>query len=110
MSPTQLLISLLVLTGAGFYLGRRQAFAVSSTSGGPRVLHSRPAYYGSLTALWCAVPALIIFSFWLAFESSVITDMMVSGLPDQIRNLPPDRLNLVVNDIRNLVDGKYCRR
>ncbi len=105
MSPSQLLIALLGLTAAGFYLGRKKAFAVSSNKGGPKVLHSRPAYYGSLTALWCAVPALIIFSFWLAFESSIITNMMVSGLPDSIQQLPQDRLNLVVNDIRNLVNG-----
>ena len=105
MSPTNLLLVLLLLTAGGFYLGRRRAFAVSSTIGGPKVLHSRPTYYGSLTALWCAVPALIVFSFWLAFESTVITDMMIAGLPEEIRNLPKDRLNLIVNDIRNLVSG-----
>ncbi len=105
MSPTHLLITVLMLTAGGFFLGRRRAFAVSSTSGGPKILHSRPSYYGSLAALWCAVPALIIFSFWLAFESTVITDMMIAGLPEEIRTLPNDRLNLIVNDIRNLVNG-----
>ena len=105
MSPTQLLLTLLMLTAGGYYLGRRKAFAVSSAKGGSRVLHSRPSYYGSLAALWCALPALIIFSFWLAFESSVITDIMIAGLPEEIRTLPGDRLNLIVNDIRNLVDG-----
>jgi len=105
MSPTQLLIALLMLAAGGFYLGRKQAFFVSSSRGGPKVLHSRPVYYGSLTALWCAVPALIVFSFWLAFETSVITSIMVSGLPETLQQLPADRLNLVVNDIRNLVSG-----
>ncbi|MEH0019194.1 MAG: phosphate ABC transporter permease subunit PstC [Desulfobacter sp.] len=105
MSPLQLLLTLLMLTAGGYYLGRRQAFAVSSTNGGPKVLHSRPTYYGALAALWCAIPALIVFSFWMAFESSVITDMMIAGLPEDIRSLPQDRLNLIVNDIRNLVSG-----
>ncbi|WDP89147.1 MAG: phosphate ABC transporter permease subunit PstC [Desulfobacter sp.] len=105
MSPTNLLLTLLMLTACGYYLGRKRAFAVSAPSGGPKALHSRPAYYGSLTALWCAVPALLVFSFWLAFESSVLTDMMVAGLPEEIRTLPADRLNLVINDIRNLVSG-----
>lgn len=105
MSPTQLLILLFILTAAGYVLGRKRAFSLGSGQGGPSVLHSRPTYYGALTALWCAVPALIVFSFWLAFESSVITDMVVSGLPHGIRNLPVDQLNLVVNDIRNLVNG-----
>jgi phosphate transport system permease protein len=35
----------------------------------------------------------------------VITRLVVADLPDRIRSLPPDRLNLVVNDIRNLVSG-----
>ncbi len=105
MSPTHLLMILLLLTAGGYWMGRRRAFAVSSTVGGAKGLHSRPTYYGALAALWCAIPALIVFSFWLAFESSVITDLMIAGLPDEIRILPPDRLNLIVNDIRNLVNG-----
>ncbi len=105
MSPTQLLILLFILTAAGYILGRKRAFSLGAGQGGTRVLHSRPTYYGALTALWCAVPALIVFSFWLAFESSVITDMVVAGLPYGVRNLPLDQLNLVVNDIRNLVNG-----
>ncbi len=69
------------------------------------MLHSRPTYYGALTALWAGIPAVLVYGFWLAFEPTVITGMVVAGLPDEIRNLPADRLTLVVNDIRNLVSG-----
>ena len=31
--------------------------------------------------------------------------MVIADLPAEIRNLPADRLNLIVNDIRNLVSG-----
>lgn len=105
MTPTTLLIVLLGLSAAGYYMGKRRSMAVAGTVGGPAMLHSRPAYYGSLTALWCVVPALIIFSFWLMFESTIITDMVVSHLPDSIRTLPADRLNLTMNDIKNLVNA-----
>lgn len=105
MTPTHILIILLLLSTAGFYLGRKRAFAVAKKTGGPKTLHSRPVYYGSLTALWCAIPALIIFSFWLIGESSVITNMVVSKLPDSVQALPSDRLSLVMNDIKNLVNG-----
>jgi len=94
-----------MLSALGYHLGRKRSFAVVSQAEGPKSLHSRPGYYGALTAIWCAIPALIMFSFWLAFESNIITDMVISGLPDTIRNLPEDRLNLVVNDIKNLVNG-----
>ncbi len=105
MSPYNLLLVLLALTAAGYYLGRKRAFTVSRATGGPKTLHSRPVYYGSLTALWCAIPALAVYGFWLVFESRIITDMAVAGLPGELRNLPADRLNLLVNDIRNLVYG-----
>lgn len=105
MSPSNLLLVLLTLTTAGYFLGRRRALFVVKNSGGISHLHSRPAYYGALSALWCAVPALLVFAFWLAFESSIIIDVVVSGLPEAIQDLPVDRLNLLVNDIKNLVEG-----
>ena len=105
MSPFNLLLVLLMLTTAGYYLGRRRALSVGKHCGGTSILHSRPTYYGALSALWCAVPALVVYAFWLAFEPRILIDMVVSGLPGEIQNLPLDRLNLLVNDIKNLVEG-----
>ncbi|MGB5424366.1 MAG: phosphate ABC transporter permease subunit PstC, partial [Desulfobacterales bacterium] len=42
---------------------------------------------------------------WLAFESNIITSLVVADLPENLRSLPPDRLNLILNDIKNLVSG-----
>jgi phosphate transport system permease protein len=53
------------------------------------------------------VPALLVFGFWLAFESQVITHLVVKDLPESLRSLPSDRLNLVINDIRNLESGSF---
>ena len=106
VTPYNLLIGLMLLSALGFYLGKKQALSVcAEKGGGPSMLHSRPAYYGALTALWCAIPALIVFSIWLASEQGFITDLVVSQLPDKIRSLPADRLNLILNDIKNLVNG-----
>jgi phosphate transport system permease protein len=105
MSPTTLLIVLLALSSFGYYIGRRRAFAVAGDAANVKNLHSRPAYYGALTALWCGIPALLLFGFWLAFESTIITTLVVADLPEEIRALPEARLNLVVNDIKNLVSG-----
>ncbi len=105
MNPTILLFTILTLSAMGFYLGRKKSYVVASQNGGLSHLHSRPTYYGALTALWCAIPALIVFFFWLLFESSIVTDLVISSLPDELKKLPPDRLNLVVNDIKNLVSG-----
>jgi phosphate transport system permease protein len=105
MSPTTLLFILLALSACGYHAGRRRAFAIAGDTANVRKLHSRPTYYGMLTALWCGIPTLLLFGFWLAFESTVITHLVVADLPEAMRNLPEARLNLVVNDIRNLVSG-----
>ncbi|ACN13297.1 PstC1 [Desulforapulum autotrophicum HRM2] len=105
MTPANLLILLLLISTMAFWLGKKRAFAVVKTAGGPRMLHSRPGYYGALTALWCGLPAVLVFAFWLGFESSIITDMVLTSLPETFRDLPLDRLNLIVNDIKNLVYG-----
>ena len=105
MSSTTLFFILLALSTCGYYVGRRRAFAVAGDAANIKNLHSRPIYYGFLTALWCGIPTLILFGFWLAFESSVITHLVVADLPEAMRNLPEGRLNLIVNDIRNLVGG-----
>ena len=105
MSPFTLILVLLGLSTVGYAIGRRRAFSVAGSVGGPKHLHSRPTYYGILTALWCGIPALIIVGLWLAFEQSIIVNYVVAELPENIQNLPPDRLNLVINDVKNLVKG-----
>ncbi len=107
MPSGYLLIALLGLSTAAYYLGRRKAFALAGRAEEAVNLHSRPTYHGALTALWCAIPALLIFGFWLAFESQVITHLVVKDLPESVRSLPPDRLNLVINDIRNIESGSF---
>ena len=105
MSPATLLILLLGLSSGAYYLGRRRAFAVAVESVGIQQLHSRPTYYGALTAIWCGIPALLLFGFWLAFESTVITQLVVSDLPENIRSLTGAELNLFINKIKNMVSG-----
>ncbi|HPR05770.1 MAG TPA: phosphate ABC transporter permease family protein, partial [Denitromonas sp.] len=98
-----LLVLLLALSSAAYYFGCKRAFRVAD--GKIRKLHSLPGYYGLYVALWAALPALLILCAWLLFQGSIITRMVVSSLPESIQQLGPDRLNLVVNDIRNLVSG-----
>jgi len=105
MSPTTLMLVLLGLSTVGYYIGRRQAFAVAGPTRKVQELHSRPTYYGALTALWCGIPALLLYSFWLAGEDTVIIQLLVAQLPENIRTLPDVELNLLLNNIRNLVSG-----
>jgi len=105
MPATTLLVVLLALSLAGYYLGRRRAFAVAGSASKVKELHSRPTYYGALTALWCGIPAFLIFGFWLAFEDTIITQLVVAQFPEELHSLPAAKLNLIVNNVRNLVSG-----
>jgi phosphate transport system permease protein len=105
MTPATLFIVLLALSGSAYYVGLRRAYGVAGDASKIKQLHSRPTYYGALTAIWCGIPALVLFGFWLAFESSVITQLVVSDLPENIRSLTGAELNLFVNKIKNMVSN-----
>jgi phosphate transport system permease protein len=103
MHTYTLIILLLGLMSLAYYLGRKRS--LNMVQGRTRDLHSLPAYYGLQTALWCGVPALFLFVLWLAFEESVVIKMIADAFPQEIRNLPKDRFELVLNDVRNLAQG-----
>jgi phosphate transport system permease protein len=103
MHTSTLIILLLGLMSLAYYLGRKRSLGLVARR--VRDLHSLPSYYGLQTAMWCGVPALILIVLWVAFEGSVVTGLVVEALPQEIQGLPPERLNLVLNDIRNLATG-----
>lgn len=103
MPPSTLIVVLLLLSIMGFYLGRRRSITVVRGRAGVKDLHSLPSYYGYLTAIWCGIPALILFSLWMAFEPTIITHFVVQELDQNLRTLPEAQLNLIINDIRNMV-------
>jgi phosphate transport system permease protein len=103
MHTSTLIILLLGLMALAYYLGRKRSLGL--VSGRVRELHSLPSYYGLQTALWCGIPALLLIAFWVSFEGSVVTGLVVDSLPQEIQKLPPERLDLVLNDIHNLATG-----
>lgn len=92
-----------MLSAASYLFGRKRSLTVSN--GDARHLNSLPSYYGAYAAFWCCIPAIIILSFWLIFESTIITQIVISEMPAKIATLPAQQLSLIVNDINNLVNG-----
>jgi len=103
MHSSTLIIILLALMSLAYYLGRRRSLGL--VAGRVRDLHSLPIYYGLQTALWCGIPALLLVGAWFAFEGAAVNGLVVDTLPAEVRELPPERLELVLNDIRNLATG-----
>lgn len=104
MSPMLLVTCVLALSSLAFWQGRRRAFALSHRSTAEK-MHSRPGYYGMLTALWCAVPALLIVIVWQMAADPLLTRLVMDGVREAKGALSADQLNLLVNDVRNLVAG-----
>ncbi len=105
MSNLLLITLLLGMVSFAYNYGRKYAFAAGEKVGGINNLHSRPAYHGLLIALWCGLPTFLILLVWQFIEPSIISSMVMSSLPEQFSSLEPDRLGLVMNDIKNLAQG-----
>ena len=55
--------------------------------------------------MWCFIPAIIVYGGWLAFEPTIVSQMVISDLPAEMQEIPPERLSLLINDIKNLAEG-----
>jgi phosphate transport system permease protein len=105
MQPSILLLLLIGLMAVAYQLGRRRSVKVVGGYGKVKHLHSLPGYYGYYTALWCGIPALVVYGLWIAGQDFFITLLLTQGLPPEIQALPEAELSLVINDIRNLAWG-----
>ncbi len=92
-----LAVTLVVLTGIGFFFGRSRALA--SVSGRAKNLHSLPDYYGWYLALWCGLPSFGLFLLWVLAEPYLIDllviDRMLPVLPGGGASSPDLILSLV---------------
>ena len=105
MPASLLLVVIAGLMVIGYFFGRRRSLAALRGRGSGVSLHSLPAYYGFYAALWAGLPALLLLAAWVFFLDSIITRLVIAGLPPELQNLPADQLNLAINDIRNQATG-----
>jgi phosphate transport system permease protein len=105
MTPAALLVALTLLSVGAFWIGKSRSLAIVGGTRGVRNLHSLPSHYGVMTALWCALPALLVIGVWLVFQDAIILRLITAELPAGIQALPADELSLVVNDVRNFIAG-----
>ncbi len=101
MQPTTLIAVLLALSAYAFYIGRRKAFRVSGND--IRVLRSLPSHYGYYAAIWCGIPALIIFSLWSMIDGRIILTMATSSIAAS--GVSPQEMSLVYSEVLRFVSG-----
>ena len=105
MQTSTLVLILLILSAVAYQVGRQRSLSLVGGIRGTRQLHSLPGYYGLLTALWCAIPALLVLMVWHAFDGRIVTDLVVGSMPAEVQQLSDNELSLVLNDVRNVVAG-----
>ena len=107
MSISILLIFIVVMLVAIYILGRGRSVSVAKSVGGVSALNSLPFYYGMLTVLWSALPAMSLLGIWLIFQADIIEILVVQQLPEDIRQLEGDEISLILNKIYNVAYGQY---
>jgi phosphate transport system permease protein len=101
-----LVLALLLLSAMVYRLGSRQALRLGGGTKG--ALHSLPSYYGYYVALWCGVPALILAAGWMIFSPLILKALVMDALPPDALALPPARLSLLMNEVRQMAaSGDY---
>lgn len=97
-----ILTLILVFSIIGFFLGRARAMA--SAGGDMRSLHSLPSYYGYNSALFLAVPSLILLAVWLILQPIYIESRISNLLPETAISEDTTR-SLVMTDVRRVAEG-----
>lgn len=103
MSAFWLVAAILVLMGFAYQYGAARSRKVAAETGAR--MHSLPSHYGALVALWCGVPALAILLLFTVFEGGLIRALVAAGLPEEVRALPIDQFNAVLDRIYSLATG-----
>ncbi|APO68013.1 phosphate ABC transporter permease protein PstC [Rhizobium gallicum] len=92
------------------YFGGSRALAVATTAGTSRIkAHSRPIYHGLNAAIWTAVPAFVFLLLWLAFQSSVINQLVVASYPGS-EAMDGAARSLLIGEIRQVAAGNLFRQ
>lgn len=104
MTVPLLLLCIIVCSQVAYWLGFRRACRTAGPQG-VAALHSRPQYYGMLTALWCGLPALFIVLAWVFCADSILTSMVMEKITANLALSTPEQISLAENELKNLVVG-----
>ena len=102
MTPSLLILIVVLMAVAGFVLGRLRALSCAKRD--KVKLHSLPGYYGQNVALFTAVPALFLLLVWLFLQPVLIEGQVSATIPDSVVPEGGAR-SLVMADVRRIADG-----
>ncbi|MCE8001431.1 phosphate ABC transporter permease subunit PstC [Billgrantia ethanolica] len=98
-----LIATVLIVMAMAYQVGLSRSRAVAD--GGVR-LHSRPGYYGVLVALWCGLPALLLFGVWLLLQDAIVEVLVVQQLPAELAALSEREMQVLLRRVSALASGQ----
>ena len=70
---------LIIFSISSYFFGRKEARKLVTNN---IKLNALPSFYGYYLALWCGLPALLIFASWSLFEPSILKLLILGNFPD----------------------------
>ncbi|MEM8554469.1 MAG: phosphate ABC transporter permease subunit PstC [Pseudomonadota bacterium] len=102
MSVFWLILVVLAIGAAGFFVGRSKA--LSTAGGDSRGLHSMPTYYGSNVFMKSVVPAFAVMSIWLIAQPLVVQNQVSQMIPES-EIAEGSNKGLVMAEVRRTAEG-----
>ncbi len=102
MSYNSLIFIIVVGLIIAYFIGQYRAKSQVKSNA---ELHSLPSHYGSLTALWVSVPALLALLLWAILETPVTNTLLEAQLPAHIQQGSTQTINLTISKVYNLLNN-----
>ena len=95
MQSSTLFIVIVVLTLVSYYTGRNKAQQARNAG---RLL-ALPGHYGYMTAIWSALPALVLLLVWMSVEPGYLNSQVAASLPASISGQSQEAVDLYINNV-----------
>ena len=105
MDTSVLIVFMFLLFAAAFVMGRNRSLKLAVAAGGTQKLNSLPYYYGTLTAIWAILPALLLLGLWSIFDAEIMKAAIIASLPESTRSGSEGDLSLLLNQAYNLANS-----
>jgi phosphate transport system permease protein len=105
MTISTTLLMLMAMAYLWYLVGRARSVSVVGGRSKASDLHSLPAYYGSLCAVWCALPAVIVLLLWKVIDDPLLLKWVLAAMPEPYHSLTGNERELLINDLTNLTAG-----
>ncbi len=106
MGPGAVILALVVLTVAGYFLGRSRALAWANA----REAHSVTGYHGTYVALWGLLPGAILALLWSTIAPRAIDSIIIGGVPAEQAPTNRQEVGVMLAEIKNIASGAFEQR